>query len=85
MNYLASMADFSVTSGEAVDADIVRDNPNISLYCLDDAEKRAIFVELPPGVDLATAAFVYDTQSKQAQRLIAVPYETFRQVAATLP
>jgi hypothetical protein len=85
MNYLASLADFSVTPGEAVNAEIVRDNPNISLYCLDDVDKRAIFVELPPNVDLATAAFVYDTQSEQAQRLIAVPYETFRQVAATLP
>jgi hypothetical protein len=85
MNYLASLADFSVTPGVAVNAEIVRDNPNISLYCLDDVDKRAIFVELPLDVDLATAAFVYDTQSEQAERLIAVPYETFRQVAATLP
>jgi sulfotransferase family protein len=85
INYLTSLADFSVTPGEAVNADIVRDSPNISLYCLDDADKRAIFVELPPSVDLAAAPFVYQTQAEQAQRLIALPYETFRQVAATLP
>jgi hypothetical protein len=81
----ASLADFSVTSAEAVSADIVRTHPNISLYCLDDAAKQAIFVELPPDVDLAAAPFVYQTQYEQAQRLIAVPYNTFVQVASQLP
>jgi hypothetical protein len=83
--YLASLADFSVTTGAEVDADIVLKQPNMSLYCLDDAQKRAIFVELPPDVDLAAVPFVYMTQYEQAQRLIAVPYETFRQLARALP
>src|SRR3712207_1953955 len=73
----ASMADFSVSDGDSVNSDIVRDSSNISLYCLDDAARRAIFVELPPDVDLATASFVYQTQYEQALRLIAVPYDTF--------
>ena len=60
-------------------------NPNISLYCLDDASKRAIFVELPPDTDLAKAPFVYRTQYEQAQRLIALPYESFIQLAHDLP
>jgi hypothetical protein len=81
----ASLADFSVTRGEAVSPDIVRDHANISLYCLDDAAKQAIFVELPPDVDLATAPFVYQTQYEQAHRLIAMSYATFRQVARQLP
>src|SRR5215207_5193262 len=81
----ASLADFSVTSAETVNADIVRTHPNISLYCLDDAAKKAIFVELPPEVDLATAPFVYQTQYEQAQRLIAVPYDIFQEVASQLP
>jgi len=83
--YLASLADFSLSTGAAVNADIVLNQPNLSLYCLDDAQKRAIFVELPPDVDLAMAPFVYQTQYEQAQRLIAVPYETFRQLAHALP
>jgi hypothetical protein len=83
--YLASLADFSCTPSDTIDADLVRTSPNISLYCLDDATKRAIFVELPPEIDLARAPFVYQTQYEQAQRLIAVPYETFRQVAHALP
>ncbi len=81
----ASLADFTVTASDAVSADIVRTSPNISLYCLDDAAKQAIFVELPPDVDLAKAPFVYQTQYERAQRLIAVPYDTFRQLASTLP
>jgi hypothetical protein len=83
--FLASLADFTFTPSEPVNADIVRTNPNISLYCLDDASKRAIFVELPTGVDLAKAAFVYQTQYEQAQRLIAIPYDSFTQLAHELP
>jgi len=83
--YLASLADFSCTTGDAVIADIILTNPNFSLYCLDDATKRAIFVELPPEVDLAKAPFMYKMQYEQAQRLIAVPYDTFRQLARALP
>src|SRR5690349_11193136 len=82
--FLASLADFTVTAGMSVDADIVRANPHISLYCLDDASKRAIFVELPPGVDLASAAFVYQTQYEQAKRLIAIPYDSFIRLAHDL-
>jgi hypothetical protein len=83
--FLASLADFTVTTGETVNADVVRTNPNVSLYSLDDASKRAIFVELPPDVDLAKAPFVYQTQYEQAQRLIAVPYDSFIQLAHDLP
>ena len=83
--YLASLADFSLSAGAEVDADIVLNQPNMSLYSLDDVQKRAIFVELPADVDLAAAPFVYQTQYEQAQRLIAVPYETFRRLARALP
>jgi hypothetical protein len=54
--FLASLADFTVTTGETVSADVVRANPNVSLYCLDEASKCAIFVELPADVDLAVLA-----------------------------
>jgi hypothetical protein len=83
--FLSSLNDFTVTADDAVNAGIVRTNPNISLYCLDDASKRAIFVELPPNVDLAKVPFVYQTQYEKAQRLIALPYDSFIQVARELP
>jgi hypothetical protein len=83
--FLGGLADFTVTPGDPITADIVRANPHISLYCLDDATKRAIFVELPPEADLAKAPFVYQTQYEQAQRLIALPYDSFIQMAHALP
>lgn len=83
--FLSSLADFTVTPGAAVEAEIVRASPNISLYCLDEASKRAIFVELPPDADLASAPFVYQTQYERAERLIALPYDSFIQLAHDLP
>jgi hypothetical protein len=82
---LASLNDFTVREGEWVNAGIVLGSPNISLYCFDDATQRAIFVELPPDVDLASAPFVYQMQYDQALRLIAMPYDTFCELAHTLP
>jgi hypothetical protein len=82
---MASLRDFTVSEGSTSDDNGVLLQPNVSLYCLDDATRRAIFVELPASVDLANVPFVYGTQAEQAQRLLAVPYETFQQVARTLP
>ncbi len=76
---------FRVSEGESVPAEIVIDDPNVSLYCLDDEQKQAWFVETPPGVDLTQAPFFYVTQYQTAQRLIAVPYNTLHQLADTLP
>jgi hypothetical protein len=83
--YIGSVEDFTVREGEEVDAGIVLSNPNLSLYTFDDNTKQAIFVELPDGVNLALSPFVYQTQYEQAQRLLAVPYADFRQIAKTLP
>jgi len=85
IGFLASLADFSSSPGDEVNPDVVLADPNLSLYCLDDATQRAIFVELPDGTNLAAAPFVYMTQYTQAQRLVAVPYDSFRQLAQTLP
>src|SRR5688572_14779246 len=82
--FIASLKDFTVSDGEIVDTGIIL-NPNISLYCFDDENKRAIFVELPPDVNLTSVPFVYSTQYEQARRLIAVSYDSFRTLAQTLP
>lgn len=83
--FLASLADFSVSEGDEISPETVRANPNISLYCLDEPSKRAIFAELPPEFDLARVPFVYQTQYEQAQRLIAIPYDSFIHLAHDLP
>lgn len=83
--HIYSLDNFVVTDGDTVDSEIILKNQNTSLYCFDDEAKEAIFVELPPGVDLTTVPFVYEAQYQNAQRLIAVSYDTFRSLAQTLP
>jgi hypothetical protein len=85
LGLIASLKDFTVSEGEPVAADIILKNPYTSLYCFDDEHKQAIFVELPPDVNIATVPFVYLAQYEQAQRLIAVPYDEFHALALTLP
>ncbi len=83
--FIASIKDFVVSDGEPLSAEHVLTDPNISLYCLDDVNQRAIFVEMTPGVDLAQASFVYMTQYDSAKRLVAVPYPEFITLARQLP
>src|SRR6266487_4516820 len=54
------------------------------VYCLDHPNQQAIFVETPPTVDLLQASFYFLTQYEQAQRLIAVPYTTLRELVSEL-
>ena len=83
--FIADLKDFSVSDGEVLKGEHILNNPDVSLYCFDDEAKRAIFVELPPNIDLTTSSFVFTTQYEEAKRLIAVPYDTFCQIAKTLP
>ena len=85
LGQLSSVADFTCVDGDEVDPRIVLNNLNLSLYCFDDATRQAIFVELPSSVDLTKSPFVYLTQGEEAERLIAVSYDTFLRLAAELP
>ena len=57
------------------------EQPTVSLYCLDHANQRALFVDTPPEVDLLQAPFYFIAQYQAAQRLIAVPYATLHALA----
>lgn len=81
---IASLADFTYVEGDEVDPEVVVENPDLSLYCLDDAGKRAILVKLSPGVDLTQVPFVYQAQGERAERLVAVAYDDFRQLDVPL-
>ena len=82
---LASLADFTYVEGKGVDPAGVVYDPGLGLYCLDDETRRAIFVRLPPSVDLTRSPFIYQTQGEQAEHLVAVPYDDFGRLAAGLP
>jgi hypothetical protein len=76
---------FVLEPGGPVSPQVVLDDPDVSLYCLDEETREALFVHTPPGVDLTAAPFCYLAQYQHAQRLIAVPYDTLHELAGTLP
>jgi hypothetical protein len=78
---LASLEDFTYTEGESLPAQVVVEQPNLSLYCLDEKTRQAIFVETPPDIDLAQAPFYYQAQFEHAYRLVALPYEALHSLA----
>lgn len=80
----AGPADFEFREGADIDPQSVITNPLISLYCLDHANRRALFVETMPGMDLTQAPFYYQAQYENAVRLIGVPYETLHGLASQI-
>ena len=85
IGYLASLKDFTCRDAGCTDPRAIVDDPGASLYCLDDATRRAIFVQLPPDVDLTRVPFVYQAQYERAEHLISVPYDAFLELSGELP
>jgi Sulfotransferase family len=63
----------------------VAERPNITPYCLDHKNRRMVFAETPPEVDVSSAPLFYRSQHEAATRLIAIPYDLVHQVAMRLP
>ncbi len=78
---LVSAEHFTTQTGQTVDPQIILTQPNLSLYCLDHANRRALFVETSADTDLFQAPFYFIAQYEAATRLIAVPYETLHALA----
>lgn len=85
LRQISSLDNFTTTPDGSLDAAQIVDNPAVNLYCLDHANRQAIFAEMPPEIDLAQAPFYYQAQFDHAQRLIAVPYAEFHQLAEHIP
>ena len=84
-SYLAGLDHFELRQLDSGSADVLLSTPHTSLYAFDDAERLAVFVETPPEVDLTAAPFYYLAQKEHARRVFTVPYETFNELAQTLP
>jgi hypothetical protein len=76
-----AITDFDVTLGDLIEPQQILHDPTISLYCLDHANERAIFVQTPIDIDLTVHPFFYQAQYEHAHQLIAVPYETLHRLA----
>ncbi len=79
-NTIAKLEDFDYEEGELIDPLIIINQSNITLYCLDFNQEKAIFVETPPNLDLSQFPFLYLAQYDNAQRLIAVPWNDLFQL-----
>jgi len=78
---IVSAGDFQTHTGQSIDPQVVLEKSTISLYCLDPVNHRALFVETPPDVDLLQAPFYFIAQYENAQKLIALPYNTLHALA----
>ncbi|MCY4071013.1 MAG: hypothetical protein OXG60_06920 [Chloroflexi bacterium] len=85
MGIIASLDDFEWSAGDTVDAVSLLGDPDITLYCLDQANKRAIFTALPADTDLSRAPFMYQAQFDKAEFLVALPYADFLGLAEAIP
>ncbi|MFT7641198.1 MAG: hypothetical protein ACI9G1_002944 [Pirellulaceae bacterium] len=70
-------------SGTGDSASLI-DDPNISLYCLDEKNRKAVFVETDPDVDLRKYPFYYQGQFQHARQLLTIDYEEFHRLAENL-
>src|SRR5271163_1365314 len=52
----------------------VAENRHVTPYCLDHQNRRMIFAETPPEIELSAEPFYYQAQYEAATRLIAIPY-----------
>lgn len=75
---VVSAADFSLRRRGTAVADEILSNPNISLYCLDEPARLALFVETPPTVDLLQDSFMFQGQYRHALKVYGVSYETLQ-------
>lgn len=78
------LSDFTLDGGTQVPAETLL-NPAWSLYGLDLLADQALFVEMPPGFDLSSAAFLSIQQFAQSLRLIRLPLDDLPAVAALMP
>ena len=85
IGFVASLEDFTISDGEAVSASAIVDNTAVSLYCFDDVNRQAVFVELPNHIDLTQEPFVYQSQHEHAQRVFTLPLPLFNELAKALP
>lgn len=70
-----NLKDFELEEDDFISTQELLNNPQISFFCLNHLEKKAIFVETPQDIDLTLAPFYYEAQYKNALRLFAVPYQ----------
>lgn len=84
---VASIDDFALDAGQAVDADRVLADPACVPYCLDAERPAVVLVELAPGETEAVARspFHYMGLYRHARRVVRVPLGAFFAFCRAIP
>jgi len=80
-----SIKDFILSKSSPLDAQLILQSPQISMYCADVKNKNIVFVETPPDLDLPAAPFYYLAQYEHATRAITLPFDDFIRLTEALP
>lgn len=82
--HIVSRDDFKLrVQGKLTIQDVV-DNVNLSLYCLDDEKRVALFVETPRHVELLNFRLFHQAQFEFAQRVVEVRYQDLAKIVQRL-
>src|SRR5262245_16608664 len=81
---IAQLNDFQHRVEGKVDARMIIDRPDISLYCLDDVNRQAVFVQAPASIDLSEKPYYFLTQYQSAERLYTTSYAVLNELGAAM-
>jgi hypothetical protein len=79
---VVSPSNFRTREEGTADACRLVEDPRVTLFCLDDARREAVFVETAAGRDLTAFPFYYQAQMENAVRLFTLPYDDLHKLAA---
>lgn len=81
----ADPGNFALRPAGAAPAQLLLEDPTVTIYCFDPENRRVLFVQTPAGWDLLEEPFFYKAQYDHAERLYALPYDLFHQLASRIP
>ena len=82
---LASLADFKLYDERNIDAAVLLHDSQLSLYCLDFVQGRAVFVRTPADTNVYAAPFMYQEQRRSAREVLTIPLAALMLLAERLP
>ncbi len=81
----AMLKDFELDAATETSADRVVTELGWTLYCLDQATQRAVFVRTPPDADLSATPFLRMAQYDHASQVMLVAWSELDTLAARVP
>lgn len=81
---VCQLSDFTLRPAGRIPTSNLIASPDWTLYTVDLATRQAVFVELPPGSDIADAAFIYIQRYRTARRAALLPFDDFIAASASI-